>query len=89
MQIKEQTLMEKRIENPDSRATLPVEDVNDVLLNNIQYRKVVHKIKGSYWETMKAIEAVNKIAYTPEQLSYINKAINAEFDPNIVINELQ
>jgi hypothetical protein len=89
MLIKEQNLMEKRIENPDSRSTLPAEDINDILLNDIQYRKVIHKIKGSYWQTMKAIEAVNKVSYTPEQLSYINKAVNAEFDPNIILNELQ
>lgn len=86
---KEKQLLNYKATNPDSRATLPDESEFEKIINDIQYRQVVHKIQGSYWETMKRIEQINTIHYSKEQLKFINQHIEAEFDVNEMIAQLQ
>jgi len=47
---------------------------------NIKHREEQHIIKGSYWETVKAIERINVEPYTKKELQFINQHVNQEFN---------
>lgn len=59
-------------------------DIHAPLIYNIQHRHKQYNIKGTYWETMQAIERINTRRYTQQELLHINAQINAEFDPNML-----
>lgn len=61
----------------------PIFELDEIVLD-IKHRHKQYKIYGTYWETMKRIEQVNTQTFTEEELTLINKQINAEFDLEVL-----
>jgi len=55
------------------------ETEEEQLLYNIKRRNKAYKIKGDYWDTMKALEQQNTVLPTTEEAEAINQQIEAEF----------
>jgi len=62
------------------RVTLDLEKGIDLIIKDIKFRSSVHKMHGTYWETMQSIERVITNKFTPQQLKLINQQMDAEFD---------